>query len=99
MRHRVITLLFLVFPSCVPPGDTLTLFARYQLFDNPAGDPVFGTDIMTNAPVSTGEDATSAIRNRTQATRAIQANITQFLNQLSVFARQPKTGSRPPNLL
>jgi hypothetical protein len=78
-------------------GDTLTLFARYQLFDNPAGDPVFSTDIMTNAPLSTGEDATSAIRNRTQATRAIQANITQFLDQPSAFARQPRTGSMPSN--
>jgi hypothetical protein len=74
-------------------GDTLTVFARYQLFDNPAGDRVFSTDVMTTMPVATGADATSAIRNRTQATRAIQANITQFLDQLAAFARQPRTGS------
>jgi len=30
--------------------DTLTLFARYQLFDNPAGDPIFGTDVDTHSP-------------------------------------------------
>ena len=77
-------------------GDTLTLFARYQLFDNPAGDPVFSADVMTNMPLANGADTVSAIRNRTLATRAIQANITQFLDQLAVFARQPRTGSPAP---
>jgi hypothetical protein len=45
-------------------GDALTLFARYQLFDNPAGDPIFSTDIMTNVPLGSGEDAASALRDQ-----------------------------------
>jgi hypothetical protein len=69
-------------------GDTLTLFARYQLFDNPAGNPIFSTDVMTNVPLGSGEDAASALRDQALASRAIQANVVQFLDQLETFARQ-----------
>jgi hypothetical protein len=69
------------------------------------GDPVFSADIMSNAGLSslaTGvtslDDAAVATQNRTQVIRAIQDNITQFLDQLeafAAFARQPH-GATPP---
>jgi hypothetical protein len=83
-------------------GNILSVFARYQLFDVPAGNPVFSADIMSNAGLSslaTGvtslDDPAVATQNRTQVIRAIQDNITQFLDQLEVFARQPR-GAAPP---
>jgi len=72
---------------------------------NPAGDPVFGADIMSNAGLSslvTGvtslEDPAVATQNRTQVIRAIQDNITQFLDQLVAFARQPRGRHASPAL-
>jgi len=83
-------------------GNILSVFARYQLFDVPAGDPVFSADVMSNVGLSslaTGvtslDDPTAATQNRTQVIRAIQDNITQFLDQLEAFARQPR-GATPP---
>ena len=83
-------------------GNILSVFARYQLFGVPAGDPFFSADIMSNAGLSslaTGvtslDDPAVATQNRTQVIRAIQDNITQFLNQLEAFARQPP-GAPPP---
>jgi hypothetical protein len=85
-------------------GKVLSVFARYQLFAVPAGDPVFSADIMSNAGLSalaTGvtslDEPGVATQNRTQVIRAIQDNITQFLDQLEAFARQPHgaTPSRP----
>ena len=83
-------------------GNILSVFARYQLFDNPAGNPVFSADIMSNAGLSslaTGvtslDDPAVATQNHTQVIRAIQDNITQFLDQLETFARQPH-GAAPP---
>jgi hypothetical protein len=77
-------------------GNILSVFARYQLFAVPAGDPVFSADIMSNGGLSslaTGvtslDDPAVATQNRTQVIRAIQDNITQFLDQLGTFARQP----------
>jgi hypothetical protein len=83
-------------------GNILSVFARYQLFGVPAGDPVFSADIMSNAGLSslaTGvtslDDPAVATQNHTQVIRAIQDNITQFLDQLEAFARQPH-GATPP---
>jgi hypothetical protein len=77
-------------------GNILSVFARYQLFDVPPGNPVFGADIMSSVGLSslaTGvtslDDPAVATQNRTQVIRAIQDNITQFLDQLGAFARQP----------
>ncbi len=57
---------------------------------------------MSNAGLSglaTGvtslDDPTAATRNHTQVIRAIQDNITQFLDRLELFARQPR-GAAPP---
>lgn len=75
-------------------GKILTVFARYQLFDNPPGAPVFAADIMSNQGMSslaTGvtslEDPAVATQNRTEVIRAIQDNITQFIDQLEAYAR------------
>jgi hypothetical protein len=76
-------------------GGALNLFARYQLFDNPAGDPIFSTDVMTNIPIASGEDAASALRDQRLARRAIQANIVQFLDRLETLAQQQRTGALP----
>ena len=84
-------------------GNILSVFARYQLFDVPAGNPVFSADIMSNVGLSglaTGvtslDDPAIATQNRTQVIRAIQDNITQFLDQLAAFARQPRGGHSLP---
>jgi hypothetical protein len=82
-------------------GNILSVFARYQLVDVPAGNPVFSADIMSSVGLSslaTGvtslDDPAVATQNRTQIIRAIQDNITQFLDQLEAFARQPR-GAAP----
>jgi hypothetical protein len=82
-------------------GNILSAFARYQLFDVPPGNPVFSADIMSNAGLSalasgvtSLDDPAVATQNRTQVIRAIQDNITQFLDQLDAFARQPR-GAAP----
>jgi len=83
-------------------GKILSVFARYQLFADPAGNQVFSADIMSNAGLSslaTGvtslDDPAVATQNRTQVIRAIQDNITQFLDQLEAFARQPHRAGPP----
>lgn len=83
-------------------GNILSVFARYQLFGDPAGNPRFSADIMSNVGLSalaTGvtslDDPAVATQNRTQVIRAIQDNITQFLDQLEAFARRPY-GDTPP---
>ena len=83
-------------------GKILSVFARYQLFDVPAGNPVFSADIMSNAGLSSLaagvtslDDPAVATQNRTQIIRAIQDNITQFLDQLEAFARQPRGATSP----
>jgi hypothetical protein len=83
-------------------GNILSVFARYQLFAVPAGNPLFSADIMSNVGLSalaTGvtslDDPAVATQNRTQIIRAIQDNITQFLDRLEAFARQP-SGATPP---
>jgi len=85
-------------------GNILSVFARYQLFEVPRGNSLFSADIMSNVGLSglaTGvtslDDPAIATQNRTQVIRAIQDNITQFLDQLAAFARQPPSGT-PPRL-
>jgi hypothetical protein len=45
--------------------------------------------------VTSLDDPAVATQNRTEVPRAIQDNITQFLNQLAAFARQPSGGTPP----
>ena len=78
-------------------GKILVVLARYELFGNPPGAPVFGADILSNQGMSslaTGvtslEDPAVATQNRTEVIRAIQDNITQFIDQLGAYA-----GGRP----
>jgi hypothetical protein len=47
--------------------------------------------------VTSLDDPRVATQNRTQVIRAIQDNVTQFLDQLAAFARQPPGGA-PPRL-
>ncbi len=83
-------------------GNILSVFARYQLFNAPAGNPVFSADVMSNVGLSglaTGvtslDDPAVATQNRTQVIRTIQDNITQFVDQLAAYARQPPGGTPP----
>ena len=83
-------------------GNILSVFARYQLFGVPPGSPVFSTDIMSNVglnSLATGvtslDDPGVATHNRAEVIRGIQDNITQFLDQLAAFARQPPGGTPP----
>ena len=85
-------------------GNILSVFAHYQLFGVPPGSPIFSTDIMSNVglnSLATGvtslDDPGVATQNRAEVIRGIQDNITQFLDQLAAFARQPPGGtpSRP----
>ena len=85
-------------------GNILSVLARYQLFGVPPGDPVFSADVMSNVgfnSLATGvtslDDPAVATQNRTEVIRAIQDNITQFLDRLEGFARGP-SGSTPPRL-
>jgi len=47
--------------------------------------------------VTSLDDPALATQNRTEIIRAIQDNITQFLDQLETFARGP-SGGMPPRL-
>jgi len=85
-------------------GNMLSVFARYQIFDDPARNPFFSADIISNVGLSglaTGmtslDDPAIATQNRNQVIRAIQDNITQILNRLAVFARQQR-GGKPSGL-
>jgi hypothetical protein len=78
-------------------GKILVVLARYELFGNPPGAPVFGADIPTNQGMSslaTGvtslEDPAVVTQNRTEVIRTVQDNITQFIDQLEAYA-----GGRP----
>jgi hypothetical protein len=83
-------------------GTVLSVLGRYQLFGVPPGSPVFSADIMSNVglnSLATGvtslDDPGVATQNRAEVIRGIQDNITQFLDQLSAFARQPAGGTSP----
>jgi ribosome modulation factor len=83
-------------------GKILTAFARYQLFDNPPAAPIFETDIMSNQGISSLaigvtslEDPAVATEHRSEVIRAIQDNITQFVDQLEAFAGGHPQSERP----
>ena len=78
-------------------GNTLIVFARYQL-DAPGADaPVFQTDVMTDAGVTTIDNglpildySARATANRHQADQAIRLNIAEFVDRL-----EASTAARP----
>jgi hypothetical protein len=74
-------------------GNTLSAFARYQLVSPGSAVPIFQTDIMTNAGVTTIDNGLSildysarATENRQQVDQAVRLNIAQFLDQLEAFS-------------
>jgi hypothetical protein len=74
-------------------GKILVMLARCELFGTPPGAPVFDADIMSNQGIgtlATGvtslEDPAVATQNRTEVIRAIQDNITQFIDRLDAYA-------------
>jgi hypothetical protein len=73
-------------------GNTLTVFARYQLESPGSAEPFFQTDIMTDAGVTSIDSglpvldySARATQNRQQVDEAVRLNISQFLDQLAAF--------------
>jgi hypothetical protein len=71
-------------------GNTLTVFARYQLESPGSAEPFFQTDIMTDAVTSIDggpvlDYSARATENRQQVDEAVRLNIAQFLERLAAF--------------
>jgi hypothetical protein len=73
-------------------GNTLTVFARYELGSPALFPPIFQTDVMTDAGVTSIDNglpmldySTSATRNRQQVEQAIRLNIAEFMDRLEAF--------------
>jgi hypothetical protein len=83
-------------------GNTLTVFARYQLNSPDSAAPIFQTDIMTDAGVTTIDNglpvldySARATANRQQVDRAVRLNIAEFVDRLEAFtAAQPLRTAR-----
>jgi hypothetical protein len=84
-------------------GNTLTVFARYELGSPPSFPPIFQTDVMTDAGVTSIDNglpvldySARATQNRQQVDEAIRLNIAQFLDRLAAFTIGPALASRLP---
>ena len=73
-------------------GNTLTIFARYQLGSPGSAEPFFQTDVMTDAGVTSIDSglpvldySARATENRQQVDEAVRLNIAQFLDRLAAF--------------
>ena len=82
--------------------NTLTVFARYQLDTPDSVAPLFQTDIMTDAGVTTIDSglpildySARATENRQQVDQAVRLNIAEFIDRLEAFAAaQPYRAAR-----
>jgi hypothetical protein len=83
-------------------GNTLTVFARYQLDSPDSVVPLFQTDVMTDAGVTTIDSglpildySARATENRQQVDQAVRLNIAEFIDRLEAFAAaQPYRAAR-----
>jgi hypothetical protein len=78
-------------------GNTLTVFARYQLEGPGAAAPIFQTDVMTDAGVTAIANglpvldySSRATQNRQLVEQALRSNIAEFIDRLGAF-----TATRP----
>jgi hypothetical protein len=74
-------------------GNTLTIFARYQLDSPDSVAPILQTDIMTDAGVTSIDNglpildySARATENRQQVDQAVRLNIAEFIDRLEAFA-------------
>jgi hypothetical protein len=83
-------------------GNTLTVFARYQLDSPASAAPLFQTDVMTDAGVTSIDSglpildySARATENRQQVDQAVRLNIAEFIDRLVAFvAAQPYRAAR-----
>jgi hypothetical protein len=74
-------------------GNTLTIFARYQLDSPDSVAPILQTDIMSDAGVTSIDNglpildySARATENRQQVDQAVRLNIAEFIDRLEAFA-------------
>ena len=74
-------------------GNTLTVFARYELDSPDSAVPLFQTDVMTDAGVTTIDNglpvldySARATEDRQQVDQAVRLNIAEFINRIEAFA-------------
>jgi hypothetical protein len=79
--------------ECAVTGNTLTIFARYQLDSPDSVSPILQTDIMTDAGVTSIDNglpivdySARATENRQQVDQAVRLNIAEFIDRLEAFA-------------
>ncbi len=88
------------------PGMGVTMItdtaARYELIDRDSGGLVFAADIDSQGRVGMGENFVGVVRARDSASRSVQNNIAQFLQQLEgadltkpLFPGQPAPARAP----
>jgi hypothetical protein len=84
-------------------GNTLSIFARYQLDSPGSAEPFFQTDVMTDAGVTSIDNglpvldsSARATQNRQQVDEAVRLNIAQFLDRLAAFTTGPALASALP---
>ena len=74
-------------------GNTLTVFARYQLESPDSAASILQTDVMTDAGVTSIDNglpildySARATENRQQVDQAVRLNIAEFIDRLEAFA-------------
>jgi hypothetical protein len=84
-------------------GNTLTVFARYELGNPASFPPIFQTDVMTDAGVTSIDNglplldySTRATQNRPLVDQAVRLNIDEFVHRIEVFTRGPTIASGFP---
>ena len=83
-------------------GNTLTVFARYQLDSPDSAASILQTDVMTDAGVTSIDNGlpildypARATENRQQVDQAVRLNIAEFIDRLEAFAAaQPYRAAR-----
>jgi hypothetical protein len=73
-------------------GNTLQIFARYELGSPGSFPPIFQTDVMTDAGVTSIDNglpmldySSHAAQNRRLVDQALRSNIAEFLDRLAAF--------------
>ena len=85
-------------------GNTLTVFARYQLEGPGATAPNSQTDVMTDAGITVIDNglpvidhSARAMQNRRQVDEAVRSNVAEFIDRLDAFtAAQPYRTAQTP---
>ena len=84
-------------------GNTLTVFVRYQLESPGAASPIFQTDVMTDAGVTTIDNglpvldySARATENRQQVEQAVRLNIAEFVDRLEAFTAGSDRAAESP---